>query len=429
MFHRLLAAALVAAIVSLTPAQPVTYQGRLDTDGRPADGIYDFEITIHDQLVSGKAVGGPFTLARVTVENGLFQLHIPPDETVFTGDPRFIEIGVKDSANDGPFNTLAPRQPLAATPYALRSLTQAWNNPGATSAILGDGPNGIFAKAFINRDAPIMTGEWFGFTAPTGPFNFGGMVADVSNSAGRPYYAYAAGGEMLGYQYYDTASDRLIFNVAGQNRIFFSDEGIEADAFSYRQSQTRHYWNPAAQELVFDIEGTDSLTIAADGVAAAGPVTAPAFQYSAPRTRYYSITGNALLSSSGNPVRRSFGGTLGLGGAYPLSTGTDAMFAPIHLPDGAAVTRLTAYYIDNSSGTMFFRIFAGFHTSQGGFLYAQYETSGASPGPRSGSVETSLVIDNTRHSYFIRIYSNDWASNDTMRVISVVIEYTVDEPD
>jgi hypothetical protein len=105
-----------------------TYQGRLADDGSPATGNFDFQFKLFDTqtIGTGTQQGGTLTLTGVVVSNGIFtvQLDFGACPTCFNGASRFLEIGVKPSGG-GVFTTLAPRQPLTSTPYAIKSLNAA----------------------------------------------------------------------------------------------------------------------------------------------------------------------------------------------------------------------------------------------------------------------------------------------------------------
>ncbi len=98
-----------------------TYQGYLEDGGAPANGYYDFDITIWDAETLGTQIASCTTLAldNVLVQNGLFTFHLQPDQpmdVVFNGDGRWLQVAVRPHATL-PWATL-PRQPITAAPYA-----------------------------------------------------------------------------------------------------------------------------------------------------------------------------------------------------------------------------------------------------------------------------------------------------------------------
>src|SRR5437870_13135919 len=50
------------------------YQGRLDMNGSPANGLYDSQCTIYKIETNGIIIVGPLTNTAVDVSNGLFNL-------------------------------------------------------------------------------------------------------------------------------------------------------------------------------------------------------------------------------------------------------------------------------------------------------------------------------------------------------------------
>lgn len=95
------------------------YQGQLNDGGAPANGNYDLRFAIYSTNVSGPLVAGPLTNSAVVVSNGLFTLNLDFGPGVFTGPPRWLDIGVRTNGNTGAFTTLSPRQPLLPSPYAI----------------------------------------------------------------------------------------------------------------------------------------------------------------------------------------------------------------------------------------------------------------------------------------------------------------------
>jgi hypothetical protein len=95
-----------------------TYQGKLTNGGQTAQGIYDFRFAIFDSAGGDNLVAGPITNSAVGVTNGLFIVTLDFGTNVFSGDARWLEIGVRTNGSSS-FATLLPRQALTPSPYAL----------------------------------------------------------------------------------------------------------------------------------------------------------------------------------------------------------------------------------------------------------------------------------------------------------------------
>jgi hypothetical protein len=72
-----------------------TYQGRLNANSRPANGLYDLRFVVWDALSNGNLVAGPLTNSATSVINGLFNVMLDFGSGVFTGPNRWLEIGVR----------------------------------------------------------------------------------------------------------------------------------------------------------------------------------------------------------------------------------------------------------------------------------------------------------------------------------------------
>lgn len=96
-----------------------TYQGRLADQGSPANGLYDLQFVVWDALTLGNQVGVIVTAPDVPVTNGLFAVAVDPGASVFTGPPRWLEVGVRPGASNGLYTPILPRQSLLPAPYAI----------------------------------------------------------------------------------------------------------------------------------------------------------------------------------------------------------------------------------------------------------------------------------------------------------------------
>lgn len=108
-----------------------TYQGRLSDSGSPANGNYDLQFYLRDALAAGNPVGVTNTLAPVPVSGGLFTVTLDFGANIFDGSARWLEIGVRTNGSGSAFTTLAPRQPVTPTPYAVYAA-----NAGSAAAAL-----------------------------------------------------------------------------------------------------------------------------------------------------------------------------------------------------------------------------------------------------------------------------------------------------
>lgn len=96
-----------------------TYQGHLTDQGAPANGLYDFQFTLYD---ASAPIAGAVLNTSVGVTNGLFTAQLDFGSGVFDGNARSLEIAVRTNGA-ATFTTLAGRQPITSTPYAIQSLS------------------------------------------------------------------------------------------------------------------------------------------------------------------------------------------------------------------------------------------------------------------------------------------------------------------
>lgn len=133
-FSLMMLIVLLLAPVGLYAQTPMgtafTYQGRLTDGGGPANGDYDFEFKLYDDM--SFQVGSTITVDDKQVANGLFAVELDFGGDIFTGDARLLEIGVRPGADTGAYTTLSPRQELTPSPYAL-ALPGLWTQENTTS--------------------------------------------------------------------------------------------------------------------------------------------------------------------------------------------------------------------------------------------------------------------------------------------------------
>ena len=123
-----------------------TYQGELRDAGGPVTVNCDFEFRLWDAASAGNPIGSVVSAGGVAVVDGRFTVQVNSagefGGNAFTGDARWLEIAVRCPAGSGSFNTLTPRQPLSAAPYAVYATSAggvAWENIAGVPAGFADG--------------------------------------------------------------------------------------------------------------------------------------------------------------------------------------------------------------------------------------------------------------------------------------------------
>lgn len=360
-------------------AEPIVYQGALQDAGAPADGEYDFRFRLYDSVTSGVQVGPQVVAENLQVSAGVFQLDLDFGD-VFNGADRWLEIDMRQGDSGGVFTVLTPRQAIRSAPQAIHARTAEtvvnpqWNENG-DDLDYGDGDD----RVLINRDAPITGAEYFGVNS-TIP-GFVGMY--ISGPAGsQPFYGYSVNGGVSAYTSYTDNRWRL-----------FKDGAFRVE-----------------------VDPNNDLLVSED-------VVADNFRFSSPKTRYYSVSGNAFKSHF------DYFANGGQGGAH-LEDPSGWLSAGVNLPHGARVTRMVAYCRDNVVGDMSVSLSYQAHNGTGNFTMASVTTAGVAGSSLElvDSTIDSQIIDNINRHYVLRVFSSAWTgSQSDMRISSVLIEYEVDE--
>src|SRR5882672_6137333 len=186
-----------------------TYQGRLDFNGAPANGIFDFDFGLFDANSGGSRIGSADFAPGVPVSNGLFTVSLDFGAN-FPGAVRWLEIAVRTNGT-AIFTPLSPRQQLRPTPYAIyasvaaglfNGLSIQQNTNGAPNMIGGSSVNyissGVVGATISGGGVENYLNQHY-TNSVTG--SFGTVGGGAANTAGA--YATVGGG------YGNTASDNF----------------------------------------------------------------------------------------------------------------------------------------------------------------------------------------------------------------------------
>jgi hypothetical protein len=302
-----------------------TYQGRLTDGGTPANGNYDLQFALWDNVSGGTQVGSTLTLSPVAVSNGVFTVSLDFGANSFPGASRFLEIAAR-TIGAGSFTLLTPRQQVTSTPYAMRSAN------ASSADALSNACAGCVQDAQINSVSGSKV---------SGPVSSATNATSASNATNATNAITATNATQLGgiaaNQYVQTNDSRL------------SDARTPAAGSSnYIQA------NPgAAQNGNFNISGNGTA-----GGALSGNVVNAAAQYNIGGSRFLSASSVANstfigLGAGTNGAANTFVGTSA--GAAMVNGGTNSFF-------GAFAGKATTNGVANS----FFGSDAGENNTTGG---------------------------------------------------------------
>ena len=164
-----------------------TYQGRLNDGGVPANGAYDFRFRLFDAATNGNFSGGVIMQDAVGVSNGLFTVTLGFNSTVFDGNARWLDIGVKTNGGGASYSSLVPRQPITAAPYAFTAgnVTGAIADSQLSGNIARLNSNAVFTGAVVfsnatSQFAGSFVGNGAGVTNMNLPPNSSGAITPNS---------------------------------------------------------------------------------------------------------------------------------------------------------------------------------------------------------------------------------------------------------
>jgi hypothetical protein len=113
---------MLSSSMMLAQTTSFNYQGSLTAAGVPANGNYDLRVGLWDSTSAGTQIGTTQDLPGVSVNAGIFSLTLDFGVNAFPGASRFLEIAVRPIGG-GMFTTLAPRQQISSSPYAIRTIS------------------------------------------------------------------------------------------------------------------------------------------------------------------------------------------------------------------------------------------------------------------------------------------------------------------
>lgn len=180
---------LLLCLVSMSWAQTTafSYQGKLTDAGQPANGNYDLQFKLFDTVTVGTGAQQGATLVRnpVTTSAGVFTVTLDFAANVFGGADRYLEIGVRLAGNVGAYTTLAPRQPITASPYAIQTLNaQQLGGLPASRYIAGDASGNVGIGTTSPQSKLTVQASGYGLTHTSGAVTLGTFISTAAGGSG-----------------------------------------------------------------------------------------------------------------------------------------------------------------------------------------------------------------------------------------------------
>ncbi|MCK4412719.1 MAG: hypothetical protein KAY32_04160 [Candidatus Eisenbacteria sp.] len=242
-----LAALCTFLIASLTPSgaaplQPAfTYQGHLEFEGQPVNDICDFQFWVYGELEGGTAAAGPLLLNEVQVSDGVFAVTLDFSPFEFTSSvERYLEIAVRHPSGGGSFSTLAPRERIAPTPFALKAKRADYASYAYSSGT---------AAAYVSD----VTAALYGYTPPDVPPIEPVAILGLQPLGAGDVLVTATGTYRfeVQYNYYDIYDCNLTTSTEATGHGLFKLFGMDGDEQLISESplyeQTHNVtWHPSA---------------------------------------------------------------------------------------------------------------------------------------------------------------------------------------
>ena len=283
--------ALLLAAASAMAQQPITYQGQLKQSGTPFTGTPDLEFRLYDSISGGSQIGSAIVRDEWPVEDGLFQVELDFGAGAFGPDPRWLEIIVDGSV-------LSPRQRVQAAPMAMFALDGNEGPPGPQGPEGPTGPTG--------PQGPV------GPPGPQGPAGPEGPEGPAGDSHWQIIENVPFAGDVT---YYD----------GGWVGLGVADPQVWLDVIGRIRSRALAHSDPRPRTVRVDQDG-DLITGA--------------------QLRNFGIAPAAFnVAGAGDDALQK---------REAFSPGSDGIgYAAVHLPDGAVVTELRAWLLNDVDPDLF----------------------------------------------------------------------------
>lgn len=235
------ALAIMSFVASLINGQTTAfnYQGRLTDGGNPANGSFQMQFKLFDALAAGSQIGATLNDVAVTATNGTFSAKLDFGSAALTGANRWLEIAVRRNSGES-YVTLSPREQIASSPYAVRTLSAAMADDsqklggvnasdyvtttnGGTSFIKNQATQQASSNFNISNNGIVGGNLGVGTNASGVKFSVSSSTANAGNNTA--YFDAPAIGPNASNIHFGTTGDWFIRSANSNGKVIMQDTG------------------------------------------------------------------------------------------------------------------------------------------------------------------------------------------------------------
>jgi hypothetical protein len=446
----------------------ITYQGRLTDGGVPAEGLYDMQFALFDELSGGSPLG-LVLVDDVNVSEGLFTVQLDFGSSVFDGSELWLQIGV--TTNGGPgYALLSPRQQITAAPYAIKA-GNAGTLLGSVPADFasdvhshsgGDITSGTVGESYVDsliaRDSELTWGNLTGIPADLADGDQVGIIAESDpqvGSIGTGYVPKWNGSALVTGSIYDNGNigigtggaplDKL--EVAGD--ISANSTASGGVVFRFRKDDAQNWAIMTAPWL----NSNDSLWFRNE----TGPVNVMAFDKTSSNVGIHTTDPQATLHVAGDlrvdgtttlegnlafanvqtgyvsvaagafhPASNATGWNNDGQWIYPAVNVNNHFYTGVSLPHGATVVQVDwRYLIAAGEGVgVELKLERRGLDGTGNATLATLSESAAGSGVLTETTISSATVDNSQHAYYLHVYTYEAGGDVQSGTVRITYTYS-----
>ena len=458
------------AAVLTTASTAFSFQGRLMKNGAPVDGVTcTFTFALHAAASGGSSLETVSPTAPVS--DGYFTVEVDYGVATFKGEARWLEVSVQCPGDGSAVALSDKRIPLDPAPYALSLRPGAFIE--ATSAHALSVKTAATSGAALDASATASTGNAAAVFGTSASAN-GAGISGLNSATGYGVYGRCDSGSGV-YGVSDNS-----YGVKGVAAIGYGVYGIGGSVSVWPGNPGSGVWGDSASS--YGVHGTSdsdagvmgrsdsdagvlgqsdtgpgaygtAQTTGTVGVATSGAGVTFGLYGKADSSSGYGVYSEGNAHVEGKLTWRVITSYVSVSvAAFVLSEPTDGhalydndgaslrnlsddyewFVAPVSLPHGAVVTELTVGYRIDSDDTaqLYLRRRPMLDVTQGNETLAEVGSVGSSGSIYHGVWNDDTIeyatVDNASYTYFLDVYMPPRIED--IKVLGVVIEYTITEP-